>query len=219
MSKTILMIVTSHGYLDNGRHIGVWFEEFVTPDAIFKKAGYDVVVVSPKGGDTPIDARSLVEADSSKFGNETKALLDTKTLDGIQAEDYTALFLPGGHGPMFDTQFDDRVAKIVTDFSAQEKPIAAVCHGQAALFRATKPNGDPLVKGEEVTGFSNEEEEQAGTVALLPNLIETTLRELGGQYSHGDAWQAHVVGSGKLITGQNAASSHDAAGVLVGQLA
>lgn len=222
----ILMVLTSHGQLgETGKATGLWLEELAAPYYIFKDAGAEVTLASPAGGQPPVDPNSeqpdrQTEA-TKRFRADAKAmqaLAHTHKLADIDREVYDAVFYPGGHGPLWDLADNEDSRILIDTIYAAGKPVAAVCHGVAALRDARGPYGLPLVRGKAVTGFSDSEERAAGLADAVPFLVEDMLKEAGGEYSSAADWQAHVVTSGNLITGQNPASSVGAAKAVLQQL-
>ena len=219
----ILMIVTSHDKMgDTGHKTGIWLEELAAPYFRFRDAGADITLASPKGGQPPLDPNSqvpdaLTEATKRFEGDEEaqKAFANTVTLDGLKADDYDALFYPGGHGPLWDLATDVKSIALIEAFVAQDKPVAAVCHGPAAFVNAKTKDGKPLVAGKKVTGFTNDEEKAVGLEKVVPLLIEDEFTKQGGLYERADMWASHAVVDGKLVTGQNPASSDAAADAVV----
>ena len=215
----ILMIVTSHDKMgDTGHKTGIWLEELAAPYFRFRDAGADIPLASPKGGQPPLDPNSqvpdaLTEATKRFEGDEEaqKAFANTVTLDGLKADDYDALFYPGGHGPLWDLATDVKSIALIEAFVAQDKPVAAVCHGPAAFVNAKTKDGKPLVAGKKVTGFTNDEEKAVGLEKVVPLLIEDEFTKQGGLYERADMWASHAAVDGKLVTGQNPASSDAAA--------
>jgi putative intracellular protease/amidase len=215
----ILMVLTSHDQLgDTGRKTGFWLEEFAAPYYIFKDAGHEVTVASPKGGQPPLDPKSdepgaRTEATRRFAGDpEAQALLAaTLPLDSAREEDHDGLFYPGGHGPMWDLAESAESRALVESFYRARKPIGAVCHGPAAFRHALREDGTPLVAGREVTGFTNSEEAGVGLVEVVPFLLEDELIRLGAKFSKGDDWQPYMVKGGRIVTGQNPASSEGCA--------
>lgn len=221
----ILMVLTSHDQLgDTGKPTGFWLEEFAAPYYVFKDAGADVTLTSPKGGQPPVDPKS------DEPGNQTdamtrfkedeaaqKVLATTVKLVDVHSEDYDAVFYPGGHGPMWDLSNDPASIALIEAFYNFGKPVAAVCHAPAALSKAVA-NGQPLVKGKRVTGFTNSEEDAVGLTDVVPFLVEDDLKRLGGSYEKAADWADFTVVDGLLITGQNPASSASAARELVKML-
>ncbi len=215
----IVMVLTSHNELGNtGKKTGFWLEEFAAPYYVFKDAGAEITLASPQGGQPPLDPKSA-EKDfqtpaTERFKNDAEAqeaLAHTIPLQNISADDFDALFYPGGHGPLWDLAEDRDSIALIETMAAQGKPVAAVCHAPGVLRHTRAADGSPLVQGKEVTGFSNAEEAAVGLLEVVPFLVEDELRKAGGTYSKGADWQAHVSCSGNLITGQNPASSEPAA--------
>jgi len=222
----ILMVLTSHEELGNtGKKTGFWLEELAAPYYVFKDAGADIVLASPKGGQPPLDPKSnepdfqtdatrRFEADSSAKSQLSTTLL----LKDVAHDDFDAVFYPGGHGPLWDLAEDADSIALIEGTLAAGKPLAAVCHAPG-IFRHTKAaDGKPLVSGKSVTGFTNTEEEAVGLTDVVPFLVEDMLKQNGGQYSKIGDWQSYVVEDGLLITGQNPASSEAAAKALLVKL-
>lgn len=213
--KHILMVVTNHDQIDADHPTGLWFEEFAIPYERFRQQGYDVTVASLKGGATPIDPRSVPSDDEAAVHAEALQVLQhTKSVSDIRADDYDAIFLPGGHGTMYDLP-TPAIGQIVGQFAAADKVVAAVCHGPAGLVTATRSDGTPLVKGRKVTAFTNEEEQEVQLDRLMPFLLETRLRDLGAEFVPAPKWSDHTIVDGKLITGQNPQSSGSAAQAVI----
>ena len=223
----ILMILTSHDQLgDTGKKTGFWLEEFAAPYYVFKDAGANITLASPKGGQPPLDPKSDEDDAQTEATKRFKAdpesaaqLAGTHKLTDVQIADYDAVFYPGGHGPMWDLASDRHSIEIIQDALASGKPVAAVCHAPAAFKNVKNPDGTPMVKDKNVTGFSNSEEDAVGLTDIVPFLLEDALKQDGGHYSRGDDWAVHVVEDGSLITGQNPASSEKAAEMLLAKLA
>jgi putative intracellular protease/amidase len=218
----VLMVVTSHDQLgDTGDKTGFWLEEFAAPYYTFLDAGAKVAIASPKGGRPPLDPRSdtpegQTEA-TARFKKDPAAqgaLANTAKLGDVKATDYDAIFYPGGHGPMWDLAEDAKSIALIESFYNAGKPVAAVCHGPAVL-RGVKANGEPIVKGKRVTGFSNSEEEAVHLTKVVPFLVEDELKRLGGHYEKTANWQSLAITDGRLVTGQNPASSTAAAQQLI----
>ncbi|OZB06044.1 MAG: type 1 glutamine amidotransferase domain-containing protein [Idiomarina sp. 34-48-12] len=222
----ILMVLTSHEQLgDSGHKTGFWAEEFAAPYYAFKDAGAEVVLASPKGGQPPIDPNSE-QADAQTnatvrlFEDEAAMtqLANTLKLSDVTADEFDAIFYPGGHGPLWDLSQDPLSIGLIQQFWEQEKPVAAVCHAPAVLVNAKTPAGEPLVKGRKVSGFTNSEEAAVGLTDVVPFLLEDKLKELGGLYEKVDDWKPYAVVDGNLITGQNPASSEAVAEQLLKKL-
>ena len=222
----ILMVLTSHDQLgDTGKKTGFWLEEFAAPYYVFKDAGAQLVLASPKGGQPPLDPKSD-EADAQteathRFKQDDaaqQALARTVKLADVSMQGVDAVFYPGGHGPLWDLAEDAHSIKLIEAMSAAGKTVATVCHAPGVLRHAKAADGSPLVKGKKVTGFTNSEEAAVQLTKVVPFLVEDMLVENGGVYSKGADWQPHVVTDGKLITGQNPASSAEAARAVLAQL-
>ncbi|MHA6332915.1 type 1 glutamine amidotransferase domain-containing protein [Qipengyuania sp. CAU 1752] len=222
----ILMILTSHDELgDTGKKTGFWLEEFAAPYYVFKDAGADITLASPEGGQPPLDPSSDTEdaqTDATrrfkKDEDSQKALATTKRLAEVSVSDYDAVFYPGGHGPMWDLAESKTSISLIEQAIGNGKPVAAVCHAPAVLRHVKGEDGEYLVKGKKVTGFSNSEEEAVGLTDVVPFLLEDMLAEKGGTYSKGEDWASYVLEDGLLITGQNPASSEEAAERLLARL-
>ena len=224
--KKILMVLTSHDQLGNtGKKTGFRLEEFAAPYYVFKDAGVAITLASPHGGQPPLDPKSDdpdAQTDATRrFKADPAAqavLASTRRLDSIKAEDFDAVFYPGGHGPLWDLAEDAASIALIDAVIAAGKPVAAVCHAPGVLRHALAPGGQPLVKGKNVTGFTNTEEAAAGLTEVVPFLVEDMLKEHGGRFSKAADWQPHLVVDGLLITGQNPASSEPAANALLAKL-
>ncbi|MFN4129260.1 MAG: type 1 glutamine amidotransferase domain-containing protein [Paracoccaceae bacterium] len=222
----ILMVLTSHDKLgDTGKKTGFWLEEFAAPYYVFKNAKAEVTLASPKGGKPPLDPTSDADdaqTDATKRFKGDKAAQDdlahTVVLSTISAESFDAVFYPGGHGPLWDLAEDADSIKLIETFASTDRPIAAVCHAPAVFKHPKGADGKPLVSGKTVTGFTNTEEEGAGLTDVVPFLVEDMLKANGGTYHKGADWASFVVIDGKLVTGQNPASSEEAARKLLSLL-
>jgi putative intracellular protease/amidase len=225
MSK-VLMVLTSHDRLgDTGHKTGFWLEEFAAPYYILKDAGLEVTLASPKGGQPPLDPKSDDPASQTEAMRRFKAdpearaaLARTVKLSAVSPGDYDGVFYPGGHGPLWDLSEDKASIALIEELYAAGKPVAAVCHGPAALRRAKAPDGTALVRGKKVTGFSNTEEAAVKLTEVVPCLVEDRLTENGGNYSKAGDWQPYAVSDGNLVTGQNPASSAPLAAELLKKL-
>jgi putative intracellular protease/amidase len=215
----ILMVLTSHDKLgDTGNKTGFWLEEFAAPYYVFKDAGAEVTLASPRGGQPPLDPSS--DADNAqtdatrRFKSDEEAqkdLANTAVLSTLSADDFDAVFYPGGHGPLWDLAGDADSRALIEAFAARDRPIGAVCHAPAVFKTTRGADGKPLVAGRQVTGFTNSEEEGVGLTEVVPFLVEDMLKSNGADYRKGDDWAEFVVTDGKLVTGQNPASSEAAA--------
>jgi putative intracellular protease/amidase len=215
----VLMVLTSHSELGNtGKKTGFWIEEFAAPYYTLKDAGAEITLASPKGGQPPIDPKSAepsAQTEATKrFDKDAelqKLLANTKKLIEVKAADFDAVFFPGGHGPLWDLSKDPDSIKLIQEFWSAKKPVAAVCHAPSVLLNVKDEKGEPLVKGKNVTGFTNTEEEAVQLTKVVPFLLEDELKNKGGHYSKKEDWASYVVKDGLLITGQNPASSEEAA--------
>lgn len=219
----ILMVLTSHDRLgDTGKKTGFWLEEFAAPYYIFKDAGATLTLASPKGGQPPLDPKSdepdaQTEA-TRRFRADQQArdaLAHTSTLDSVQEAAFDGIFVPGGHGPLWDLCEDGNVISLLEAFERADKPMALVCHGPAVLRHVRNEDGTHLIQGKSVTGFSNSEEAAVELSSVVPFSIEDEFRKLGAIYEKGPDWASHVVIDGRLVTGQNPASSAAAAKALL----
>jgi putative intracellular protease/amidase len=222
----VLIVVTSHDQLgDTGRKTGFWLEELAAPYYVFKDAGAEITLASPKCGRPPRDPKSNEPESRTeltlRFEKDAaaEAQLDrTLRLDSVDQKDFDTVFYPGGHGPMWDLANDKSSARLVESFLAAGKPVAAVCHATAVLRLVKTPDGKPLVEGKEVTGFTNGEEEAVGLTKVVPFLVEDEMLNRGAVFSKKANWAVHVVDAGPLVTGQNPASSGPAASALLAKL-
>jgi len=218
----IVMVLTSHDQLGNtGRKTGFWLEEFAAPYFVFRDAGVQLTLASPKGGQPPIDPKSdLPENQTDAMARFKKdpaaqqALSQTIKLADVKAEDYDSIFYVGGHGPMWDLADNPASIALIESFYNAGKPVAAVCHSPAVFHKVTY-KGAPLVKGKRVTGFTNGEEAAVQLTHVVPFLVEDELKRVGGRYEKAADWQSFVVVDGRLLTGQNPASSTVAAQALL----
>jgi putative intracellular protease/amidase len=222
----ILMVLTSHDQLgDTGRKTGFWLEEFAAPYFVFRDAGVDLTLASPKGGQPPIDPKSDLPENQttamSRFKQDPKAqkaLSQTLKLSDMKSEDFDTIFYVGGHGPMWDLVDNPDSIALIESFYNSGKPVAAVCHSPG-VFHKVMYKGFPLVKGKRVTGFTNGEEEAVQLTHVVPFLVEDELKRIGGLYEKAPDWASHAVVDGRMITGQNPASSTAAARALLEVLA
>ena len=222
----ILMVLTSHDQLGNtGKKTGFWLEEFAAPYYAFKDAGADVTLVSPQGGQPPLDPKSDepdAQTDATRrFKADAAAqtaLAHTGKLSEVSGDGFDAVFYAGGHGPLWDLAEDADSIKLIESMAAAGKTVSAVCHAPGVLRHVKAADGTPLVKGKQVTGFTNTEEGGVQLSNIVPFLVEDMLVKNGGLYSKGADWQSYVVTDGKLITGQNPASSEAAALAVVRQV-
>jgi len=218
----ILLVLTSHDQLGNtGRKTGFWLEEFAAPFFVFRDAGVELTLASPKGGQPPIDPKSDLPENQTdamtrfkKDKTAQEALANTVKLSSVKSEDFDTVFYPGGHGPMWDLAEDPASIALLESFYNADKPIALVCHSPGVLRHVTH-KGQPLVKGKRVTGFTNGEEEEVQLTHVVPFLVEDELLRLGATFEKLANWQPFSVTDGRLITGQNPASSTSTAQALL----
>ena len=226
MSKgilTLLIVLTSHDQLgETGDKTGFWLEEFTTPYYVFLDAGVQITLASPNGGKPPIDPRSLAEEaqtqSTRRFMQDDKAnqsLATTVKLSDVNAEEFDAVFYPGGHGPLWELVNNKDSIRLIESFWAQGKPVSAVCHAPAVLLNARDPQGDLIIRDKKVTGFTNSEEAAIGLTDKVPFLLESELIKNGGIYSSADDFMPHIKIDGNLITGQNPASAEGVATALL----
>jgi putative intracellular protease/amidase len=213
--RKVLIVLPSYDQLGNtGKQTGFWLEEFTSPYYEFIDNGYDVAIASPKGGKPPVDPMSRQkenQTESTQRFEKDKAaqgtLENTMVLSQVSASDYDTLFLPGGHGPMWDLSADKNMKKLVEDFYSDKKIISTVCHGPAGLLQATDQDGNSILKDKKITGFTNNEESIVGLTKVVPFSLENRMKELGGKFEKGQDFKPFVVSDGQLITGQNPKSS------------
>ena len=211
----ILMVLTSHDKLGStGLKTGFWLEEFASPYYVFKDQNIEVTLASPKGGNPPLDPKSdepgFQTTDTERFSSDEvsqKLLANTHRLDSLNPSDFDAVFYPGGHGPLWDLAEDKNSISLLEAFYQQGKPMGLVCHAPGVLRHTKREDGEPLVKGKRVTGFSNTEEEAMQLTQVVPFLLEDMLKSNEGLYNKGADWESYVEIDGNLLTGQNPASS------------
>ncbi len=223
MSKSILMVMTSHEIMgDTGNKTGMWLEEFASPYYAFKDAGYSITLASPMGGQVPIDPNSLADDamtdDAIRYTKDDlarSAVASTIPLEDVRAEEFDAVFYPGGHGPLWDLSDNAYSIKLIEDTIAANKPVGAVCHAPIVLKDVKNPDGSFLVDGKAVTGFSNSEEAAMQLTDVVPYLVEDELKSKGGKFESADDFAVKVCTDGLLVTGQNPPSSRPAADALI----
>ncbi|RZU98683.1 type 1 glutamine amidotransferase domain-containing protein [Spiribacter vilamensis] len=223
MTPRILIVLTSHDQLgDTGRQTGFWLEELAAPYYTLKDEGATLTLASPQGGQPPVDPASDAEESHTdatrRFEIDTDAqaaLATTHRLSDMSADDFDAVFYPGGHGPLWDLAEDADSIRLIETFIAQGKPVATVCHAPIVLVGVKTDDNEPLVKGREVTGFTNGEEDAVGLTDVVPHRVEDALQACGGIYSKADDFTSYVRVDGQLITGQNPPSSAATADALL----
>jgi putative intracellular protease/amidase len=218
MSKNVLMVVTSHSHFHEGKTTGIWLSEFAEAYTRFNEQGWDVVVASPLGGKAPVDPASVGEEMDPSFAEAAKKLDNTMKLNDLSHERFDAIFLPGGHGAMYDLPTDQKLQSLLRDFYESGKVVAAVCHGPAALVGTVLSDGSPLVAGKRVNAFTDREEAETGLASHLPFLLESRLRELGAIFVAAPNWTTHYEADGNLITGQNPQSTVAVTNAVIDQL-
>ncbi len=222
----IVIVLTSHDTLgDTGKKTGFWLEELAAPYYAFIDAGAEVTLVSPQGGQPPLDPKSsepdAQTATTQRFEADEvamQALANTQKLSTVSIDDFDAVFYPGGHGPLWDLAEDQNSISLIERTLQANKPVALVCHAPGVLRHVEDAEGRSIVEGKTVTGFSNSEEDAVGLTEIVPFLVEDMLKENGGKYSKAEDWQVHVKEDGLLITGQNPASSAATAEALLKRL-
>lgn len=223
MTKNILIICTSHDKLgDTGEATGCWVEEVAAPFFEFKKAGFDVVITSIKGGEVPFDEASLnppaLTSVAEKFlldDAAMKMVTESRAIAEHDADHFDAVFLPGGHGTCWDFPDNPTLISILSKMYNDGKIVSAVCHGPIGFVNVKDSAGHPIVHGKQVTGFSDAEEHAVGKEKIVPFLLETKLKELGAHYQSKGNWAEFAIRDGHLITGQNPGSSHKTAELVV----
>jgi putative intracellular protease/amidase len=219
----VLIVLTSHDRLgDTGKKTGFWLEEFAAPYYVLKDAGVELTLASPKGGQPPLDPKSDLPENQTETTKRFRAdaaaqaqLANTKKLADVSADDFGAVFYPGGHGPMWDMPDNATSIALIEAFVKADKPVGAVCHAPVAFVNVRGKDGEYLVKGKRVTGFTNTEEVAVGLDHVVPFLLEDRLKERGGVYSKSADFAPYVQVDGLLVTGQNPASSGPGAEALL----
>ncbi|WP_155114161.1 type 1 glutamine amidotransferase domain-containing protein [Metabacillus mangrovi] len=209
--KKILMVVTNSSQIDEEHETGLWLGEFAEPYIEFMNSGFQVSAASPNGGRIPIDPNSVDGMPPDEWDDAIAMLQNTEVLSAVNVNDYNGIFLPGGHGTMFDLPDNPDLQKALVYFAENNKVIGAVCHGPAGFVNTKLSNGKWLVDGVRLTGFTNEEEQQTGLDSLMPFLLESKLREQGAKFEGAAAYSDHTVSDTRFVTGQNPQSSQSAA--------
>ncbi|MBD2842629.1 type 1 glutamine amidotransferase domain-containing protein [Erythrobacter sp. KMU-140] len=226
MSKSILFVMTSNDMLgDTGEKTGMWLEEFAAPFYVFTDAGIDIELASAKGGEVPIDPESLeddYQTDATRrylADDDSQARMkSTVPIEAVDASRYDAVYYPGGHGPLWDLVESARSRDLIEAFASTDKPLGIVCHAPAVLKNVRGTEGQPYVEGRSLTGFTNSEERAMGLEDAVPFLLEDMLKERGARFEKAPDFEANVVADGKLVTGQNPASSKGAAREMLNML-
>ncbi|MFD1019884.1 type 1 glutamine amidotransferase domain-containing protein [Thalassobacillus hwangdonensis] len=217
-NKRVLMVVTNHTKLTEEQQTGLWLEEYAVPYKAFKDEGFEVKVTSIEGGEVPLDPNSIPDEEVQEWAKAQEELKNTAKLSKEDAEGFDGIFLPGGHGTMFDFPDNETLQYVLQQHAEQGNVIGSVCHGPSGLVYARYEDGTPIVKGKNVTGFADSEEIGMGLEQHMPFMLETELRNKGANYSKGEDWSSYAVRDGNLITGQNPMSSESVAKKMVGAL-
>ncbi|MEE3321668.1 MAG: type 1 glutamine amidotransferase domain-containing protein [Pseudomonadota bacterium] len=218
-NKPLLMLVTSASQMGQGQQTGLWLEEFAVPYLAFREQGIPLVVASPRGGKIPVDPNSVPDDDQKEAWADAIAVLeDTRPLEAVWEDAFSGVFVPGGHGAMFDMPDNPLVAAVMERTWNRDGVLAAVCHGPAALVGLRNEDGTPLVQNRTVSCFTNEEEREVGLDEVMPFLLATRLEELGARLDLADKFVSHAVTDGKLVTGQNPQSSEAVARAVISAL-
>ncbi|PCD07007.1 glutamine amidotransferase [Peribacillus simplex] len=207
MSKKVLIVVTNHTEIYEGKPTGIWLSEFAEAYIEFTNKGYEITVASPLGGKSTVDPGSVDENTLQEILETEEYLQNTMKLEDLSHESFDAIFLPGGHGTMFDLPENQKLQELLRDFYEGDKIVAAVCHGPAGLVGATLSNGQPLVGGKRINAFTDREETDTTLDRHLPFLLESKLRDLGAIFVAAPNWSIHYEVDGNLITGQNPQST------------
>lgn len=218
MAKQVLMVVTNHTEIADGKTTGIWLSEFAEAYMAFTKKGFEVTVASPLGGKGPVDPGSVDENTPQEILDAEQYLQNTVKLTDVSHEGYDAIFLPGGHGTMFDLPDNDKLQELLRHFYEGDKIVAAVCHGPAGLVGATLSDGTPLVAGKRVNAFTDREELDTTLDQYMPFLLESKLRDLGAIFVAAPNWSTHYEVDGNLITGQNPQSTEAVAQAVIEKL-
>jgi len=202
MNISILIIVTGSSTINSGGKTGVWLEEFAVPYIMFKKDKINLTITTINGGIVPIDPASI-DGIKPEWNDALEALKNAQKLSTVDTSKYQAVYIPGGHGAMFDLADNEIVKQTLVKFADAGKTISAICHGPSALVGVKLKNGKYLVEGKQVTSFTNNEEDEVNMSAKMPFMLESKLKEQGALFNAQDNWIDNVIIDGKLITGQN----------------
>jgi putative intracellular protease/amidase len=206
--KSVLMVVTSHGDIEGRPTTGIWFSEFAEPFERMREAGVEITVASPRGGPSPVDPRGYPAKDEIVDARDALQQLNaTLPLAAVKADDFDGIFIPGGHGPMFDLATDPAIKALIANFWVQDKAVASVCHGPAALLEVVLPGGRTLLSGRRVTGFTHDEDREDALFVHMPFSLQERMTWEGAEFIAGTAHQPHVERDGRLVTGQNPQSA------------
>lgn len=218
-NNRVLFVLTSADRLGGSGHkTGAYLSEITHPYDEFTRAGYQIDMISPQGGKVPLDGVKMDDPINATWMNDTDFAIQLETTQTpwqVVASNYAAVFFVGGHGAMYDFPDHLQLHKLVADIYENNGVVGAVCHGAAGLVNLRLYDGNFLVKGHEVTCFSNEEEETVGMESVVPFLLEDQLKAQGARFTSAPRFTCHVVKSGRLITGQNPASASATARAMI----
>ncbi|UOQ86078.1 type 1 glutamine amidotransferase domain-containing protein [Gracilibacillus salinarum] len=209
MTKQVLMVVTNHTKISDQHKTGLWLEEFAVPYLVFKEKGYHIKVTSIEGGEVALDPNSV--EDKPEWKEAEAQLKHTAKVSKEDADEFDAIFLPGGHGTMFDFPENETLQYLLQQFAEGNRIIGSVCHGPAGLVNATYQDGTPIVKDKHVTSFTDSEEKEMQLDQYMPFLLESKIRENGARFFAKENWSDHAIRDGFLVTGQNPQSSKSTA--------
>jgi len=218
MSK-ILFILTSHDRMLNGEPTGLWAEEHAVPYLAFTRAGHEVVVSSMAGGRVPVDPKSAPTPDQAlAWKPALDRLIDTPAFDTLDADAFDAVYMPGGHGTVFDLPYNRKLHDLLFRFDATGRVIASVCHAPAVFAGMRRADGTPFIAGRDVAAFTDAEERAVDGTEKVPFLLETRLKQLGARHHAAPDWSSNAIQDGRLVTGQNPQSSGAVATLVLGLL-
>ncbi|BBK28273.1 glutamine amidotransferase [Staphylococcus arlettae] len=209
MSKKVLFVLTSRNQYDDGSQTGLWLEEASEPYRILAEANITVDLVSIDGGAVPIDANSTQNGELEQYSDFVDKINDVPSIKTVNVDNYDAIYLPGGHGTVFDFGHNQELATVLAEFKEQNKFISSVCHGPSAFVGAKDKNGNFIVKDVTLTAFTDEEERAMGLENKVPFLTQSELENQGAKFVTKDNFVSHVEQDGLFITGQNPQSSID----------
>lgn len=211
MSKKVLIVVTNEAQFKDGKPTGLWLEEAAVPYKVFIKNGLEVDIASVKGGSVPIDPNSTQNNETKEYHDVLEKLQQTNSIKDIVFENYEGIFLPGGHGTVFDFPNNNDLENMLAYYKNNDKVIGAVCHGPSAFVGAKLPDGNFLVNDVKLTAFTDSEEKAMNLDQDVPFLLQTQLEKQGARFVKGPDFDSHTVADGKFVTGQNPNSSQEVA--------
>mgnify|MGYP001507834189 FL=1 len=218
MSKKVLFVLTSTSQYPDGTETGLWLEEAGEPYDILKNEGIDVDIASIKGGKVNLDPNSTSDELLNKYTSFTSHLNTTPSIEEINVDEYDAIYLPGGHGTVFDFANNEKLANILVHFRDHDKIISSVCHGPSAFVGVKTSNGKYLVDGIRFTAFTDREAKAMGLEEKVPFLTQSKLEEQGADFVTSNDFTSHLEEDRKFITGQNPQSSEVIGKALVNAL-